>query len=102
MSKTCALFPACGGDAARKIARLRKIPPRTPPGTKIIAVISGKGGVGKSTVSMNWVRSLADLGFRTAILASDIGFSVPDLIQIEEPIKTRERQFIPPHANNTM
>ncbi|PSR31933.1 MAG: ATP-binding protein [Sulfobacillus benefaciens] len=88
-------------DAARKIARPSQSPPRTPPGTKMIAVISGKGGVGKSTVSINLARSLADLGFRTAILDCDIyGFSVPDLLQIEEPIKTRERQFIPPHVNN--
>ncbi len=88
-------------DAARKIARPEQTPPRTPSGLKMIAIISGKGGVGKSTVTINLARALASLGFHTAILDCDIyGFSVPDLLQLKEPAKTRERQFIPPRVHN--
>jgi ATP-binding protein involved in chromosome partitioning len=84
-------------DTARKIARPSQSPPRTPAATKMIAVISGKGGVGKSTVSINLARSLANLGRRTAILDCDIyGFSIPDLLQISDPVQTQNRQFIAP------
>lgn len=63
----------------------------------MIAVIRGKGGVGKSTVSTNLAQALASRGFYTAILDCDIyGFSVPDLLQLQKPVKTHERQFIPP------
>ncbi len=84
-------------DTARKIARSPQSPPRTPSATKMIAVVSGKGGVGKSTVSINLARSLAHLGLRTAILDCDIyGFSVPDLLQISDPVQTQNHQFIAP------
>lgn len=88
-------------DSARKIAKPRQAPPRTPAGVKMIAVVSGKGGVGKSTVSINLAQALAGLGLHTAILDCDIyGFSVPDLLQLRDPVKTRERQFIPPRVHD--
>ncbi|NMP23664.1 P-loop NTPase [Sulfobacillus harzensis] len=86
-------------EHARKIAKPGQAPPRTPVGVKMIAVISGKGGVGKSTVSINLARALAQLGFRTGILDCDIyGFSVPDLLQLTEPVKSQERRFVPPRV----
>lgn len=88
-------------DTARKLAKPGQAPPRTPSGVKMIAVISGKGGVGKSTVSINLAKALAGLGFNTAILDCDIyGFSVPDLLQLADPVKTHERQFIPPRVHD--
>ncbi len=88
-------------DTARKIAKPGQAPPRTPSGVKMIAIISGKGGVGKSTVSINLAGALANLGFHTAILDCDIyGFSVPDLLQLKESVNTRERQFIPPRVGD--
>lgn len=87
-------------EKARKIAKPRQAPPRTPTGVKMIAVISGKGGVGKSTVSINLAHALAELGYRTGILDCDIyGFSVPDLLQLTEPVKSRDRRLIPPSAH---
>lgn len=53
--------------------------------TTFIAIASGKGGVGKSTVAVNLAVALARKGKKVGIIDADIyGFSVPDMMGIED------------------
>ena len=56
----------------------------------VVAVASGKGGVGKSSVTVNLAAAVAAQGFTVGVLDADIwGFSVPRLLGIAEPIEAQ-------------
>jgi ATP-binding protein involved in chromosome partitioning len=83
-------------------ARLGNMPEASRPDhvKKVIAVASGKGGVGKSTVSVNLAVAFARLGLRAGLLDADIyGPSAPLMMGIaEEPTFDAEKRLIPIEA----
>jgi ATP-binding protein involved in chromosome partitioning len=69
---------------ARWNAREQAAPTEVPSTTRVVAVASGKGGVGKSSVTVNLATALAARGLTVGVLDADIwGFSVPRMLGIE-------------------
>jgi len=89
------------------IERLRKgkapTNPFTPDSlTRVIAVTSGKGGVGKSSVTVNLAAAVSQQGFRVGIIDADVfGFSIPGLLGIPSLQPTRiDDMMLPPVAHD--
>ena len=68
--------------------------------TKIFAVASGKGGVGKSSITVNLAVALAATGQTVGLLDADIyGHSVPRMLGIDRPPTVVDGMLLPPEAN---
>jgi len=64
--------------------------------TRVLAVASGKGGVGKSSVTVNLAVALARRGLSVGVLDADIwGFSVPRLLGIDGDVEARQGKMVP-------
>jgi len=74
-----------------------KSSPQPIPGVKfIIAVSSGKGGVGKSTIAVNLAAAAAKAGKKVGLMDADIhGPSLPTLLKVEDGPDTEGNQLIP-------
>ena len=69
--------------------------------TRVYAVASGKGGVGKSSVTVNLACALAAKGLRVGIVDADIyGFSVPGLMGITQAPTRVDEMILPPVAHD--
>ena len=83
-----------GGNAEREI-------PFAKPGslTRVYAVASGKGGVGKSSITVNLAASLAQSGLRVGVVDADVyGFSVPRMLGVEHRPTQVDDMILPPIA----
>ena len=68
--------------------------------TRVIGVSSGKGGVGKSSVTVNLAVTLARLGRDVAVLDADVyGFSVPGMLGINQTPTVNDQKMQPPAAH---
>ncbi|HUF32103.1 MAG TPA: Mrp/NBP35 family ATP-binding protein [Acidimicrobiales bacterium] len=83
---------------ARWNAKERAGETMVPLATKVVAVASGKGGVGKSSVTVNLAAGLAAQGFTVGVLDADIGgFSIPRMLGLEGRLQGAddEKKIVP-------
>lgn len=89
-------------ERARKRARETASPTAVHPSTRVIAVSSGKGGVGKSSLSVNLALAIASQGHSVGLLDADIwGFSTPRMLGAKD-IRlhaNEERKIVPTVVN---
>ncbi len=68
--------------------------------TRVVAITSGKGGVGKSSVSSNLAVALARAGQLVGVIDADVwGFSIPAMLGSNEPPAVIHERIIPPVAH---
>jgi ATP-binding protein involved in chromosome partitioning len=71
--------------------------PFTSSRTRILAIASGKGGVGKSSVTTNLSIALAQRGKRVAVVDADVyGFSLPRMLGVDHPPDLIDDVLVPP------
>ncbi|MFQ5948905.1 MAG: Mrp/NBP35 family ATP-binding protein [Acidimicrobiia bacterium] len=82
---------------ARFKAREEAPPTMVNPLTRVVAVGSGKGGVGKSSVTINLAVALSGIGFKVGVLDADIwGFSVPRMLGADGRLRAnQDRKIVP-------
>ena len=81
---------------ARKLAQDPAPDTDIPDTARVIAIASGKGGVGKSSVTVNLAVALARRGLTVGVLDADIwGFSIPRLLGMQGDVEARDKKMVP-------
>lgn len=81
---------------ARWKARERAPQTAIPPTARVAAVASGKGGVGKSSITANLAVQLANRGLVVGVLDADIGgFSIPRMLGLEGQLAAEAKKIVP-------
>jgi ATP-binding protein involved in chromosome partitioning len=81
---------------ARLLARDPAPTTDIPDTARVIAVASGKGGVGKSSVTVNLAVAMARRGLTIGVLDADIwGFSIPRLLGMQGEVEARDKKMVP-------
>ena len=90
-------------EKARLTAKLRGDVTERTPGisvhskTRVVAVASGKGGVGKSSLAANLAAAFSSLGHATGILDADIyGYSIPTMLGVHQRPVAVDKMIVPP------
>jgi ATP-binding protein involved in chromosome partitioning len=83
-------------STARRAAQGRAVQASFPDSARVLAVVSGKGGVGKSSVTANLGIALARRGYAVGLLDADIwGFSIPRLLGVSGPLAVAAGKIVP-------
>lgn len=87
-------------SVARRTARKNAATTMVNPLTRVIAVGSGKGGVGKSSITVNLAVALRSAGFEVGLLDADIwGFSIPRMLGVDTRLEAdHDRKIRPEQA----
>jgi ATP-binding protein involved in chromosome partitioning len=90
-----------GSQHAHGHAEGREIPFADPGSkTRVLLVASGKGGVGKSSVTTNLSVALARRGKNVAVLDADVwGFSIPRMLGVQHPPVVIDQMLVPPESH---
>ena len=68
--------------------------------TRVLLIASGKGGVGKSTVTTNLAVALSQRGHRVGVVDADVwGFSIPRMLGVQRPPLVVDQMIVPVEAN---
>ncbi len=68
--------------------------------TRCLLIASGKGGVGKSSVTTNLSVALAQQGHSVAVVDADVwGFSIPRMLGVDRPPVVIDEMLVPPESN---
>jgi ATP-binding protein involved in chromosome partitioning len=71
------------------------------PRTRVLAIASGKGGVGKSSLTVNLAAALTGLGRSVGVLDADIyGHSIPHMLGIHQKPVVVDKMIVPPVAHD--
>lgn len=69
-------------------------------GTRVLGISSGKGGVGKSSITVNLAVVLAKMGYDVALIDADVyGFSVPAMLGVTDEPRLVAEMIVPPSAH---